>query len=466
MSYNNRLDRRQFLERALGTIVATSLNRQASGSISKQLTLVAEEADIDVGAGRPWRTWAYNGQVPGPEIRVREGERIGITLQNRLPQPTSIHWHGLPVPNAMDGVAGLTQPPVAPGESFTYEFEAFPPGTYFYHSHAGLQLDRGLYGPLVVDPGFGIDGSAYGREYTLLLDDWLEIPPEEAYAQLRRAGGMGGGMMGSNEPPYAGHLLNGAISSAATALRASRGEELQLRIVNAGSATTFRVGLVGHRLVVTHADGQLVRPVEVDSIVVGMGERYDVTVKANNPGVWPFLAGPVDNVVPGIAVPLIYDGALGRITPPAVWPSALVRGVTLRYENLLAGVDGPPPGPEPARVIRMVLGTTMAGYTWTINGQAYPDADPVPLVAGENVRLVVSNPTMMRHPMHLHGHFFRLRRASGGGVAGPVKDTVLVEPVMGTAELEFTANNPGQWLFHCHHLYHMEAGMARVLEYR
>jgi FtsP/CotA-like multicopper oxidase with cupredoxin domain len=398
-------------------------------------------------------------------LRVREGERVRVVLTNELPDPTSIHWHGLPVPNAMDGVPGLTQAPVMPGESFTYEFDAAPAGTYFYHPHVGLQLDRGLYGALIIEPAAEpLLASRPDREYVLVLDDWLTIEPEAALAQMLGRGGMGGMMGGGSEPPYAGHLVNGRLTAGSIALTAARGERVKLRIINASSATTHRVGLDGHQLVVTHADGQAVRPVAVDSLVIGMGERYDVVVQAMNPGVWALLAGPVDSVVPGVVVPFAYAGSGERLRPVAVWPSGLVRGRTLQYTDLAP--EGPAdPAIRPSVNLDLVLGGgMMSGTRWTINGQAYPGADALRIEAARTVRLSFRNTTMMRHPMHLHGHFFRLVRASGVALAGIEKDTVLVEP-MQQVEVDFTADNPGRWFLHCHHLYHMELGMARVIEY-
>ena len=438
--------------------------RQRSDRDVRAFVLTARESDVAVARSGAWRTWTYDGQVPGPELRVREGDVVRVTLRNQLPQPTTIHWHGVPVPNAMDGVPGVTQAPVEPGESFTYEFVASTPGTYFYHSHSGLQLDRGLYGPLIVEPAGG-GAARVDREHIVLLDDWLDITPEEAYAQLQRSRGMGGGMMGGSDPLYAGYLLNGATSAVAPPLQTARGETVRLRLINAASATAFRVGLVGRRLTVTHADGQEVRPVQVDSLIIGMGERYDVTFVADNPDAGPLIAGPVDSVVPGIVVALQYGGALVPTRAVPVWPSALLRGRALRYADLQP-VAATPPGASPIpQIIPLTLGSAMmGGYVWTINGQAYPNADAIRLESGRPVRLRIVNGTMMRHPMHLHGHFFTLRQAAAASGSAPLKDTALVD-AMGSVDLEFETDNPGRWLFHCHHAYHMEAGMARVLEY-
>lgn len=464
--------RRGFLRQVLASsaFVGTArfgLRAQSPDPEIRDVVLTAREADVRVAPGRTWRTWTYDGQVPGPLIRVRQGERLRLRLVNELTEPTSIHWHGIPVPNAMDGVSGLTQEPVPPGESFLYQFAAETPGTYFYHSHHGLQMDRGLVGPLIVDPLDTTHEPAFDREYILVLDDWLTTTPEAALTQLRQAGGMGAGMMrGSDGPAYGGYLASGALTAGATPLRVRRGERVRIRLINGASSTTFRVGLQGHRLVVTHADGQPIQPTTVDTLPIGMGERYDVVVSADSPGTYPFLVGPLDSTVPGVVVPFIYEGDSGRFVAPTVWPSALLRGRTLRTQDLAA-----PTSREivaaPDRIVRLQLGRSMmGGYVWTINGQAYPNADPIPVAEGERIRFAITNGTMMRHPIHLHGHFFRVRGTVGGDGYAPLKDTVLVDPMGSAVEIDARMDNPGRWFLHCHHLYHMETGMARVVEYR
>jgi FtsP/CotA-like multicopper oxidase with cupredoxin domain len=459
-----RVDRRQFLSETLAAAALVAVPRAAAAfgnTTTREFVLTAREATPQVGI-TPWPTWTYDGRVPGPEIRLTRGDRVRIQLDNRLPQPTTIHWHGLAVPPAMDGVVGLSQPAVQPGQSFTYEFDVTQSGTFFYHSHVGLQLDRGLYGPLVVEEPGENDRLRIDREYVLVLDDWLTVAPEEALASIRS----GGGMMGGEGPAYVGYLLNG--TTLASRLAVTRGERVRLRLINAASATPFRVGLTGHTLTVTHADGQPVSPLEVSTLVIGMGERYDVIVSATNPGTWPLLVSSSNSAVPTSLGVLVYTGYERNVAPPFVWPSELQAGRRLRYEDLRA--SSPTEASLPVSlIIPAVLSGGMGGMgggtiSWTINGQIYPNADPFVVREGARVQIAMTNRSMMPHPMHLHGHTGVLRLP---GVSGPgfAKDTVLLNP-MDTATLEFTADNPGRWLFHCHNLYHMELGMARVVEYR
>jgi len=298
------------------TVLPTRSGGSAAGPI-REYTIEAVEAEIEL-AGRRVRTFTDGGQVPGPELCVREGETLRVLLENRLPEPTTIHWHSIPVPNAMDGVPEVTQPAVPPGERYLYEFPVPVPGTYFYHTHVGLQLDRGLVGALIVEPGH--EELAYDREVVLVLDDWLDGiagTPEEVLRQLVGAGhgghGMGHGAMPggsmpgmgtmpgmtgtSGEPPevepdlvYPLSVVNGRPLEHPFEFVGKRGDLLRLRLVNAASATIFRVALAGHRFTVVQADGQPIEPLEGNALRIGMGERYDLLVRLDNPGIWPLVA--------------------------------------------------------------------------------------------------------------------------------------------------------------------------------
>lgn len=435
----------------------------------REYDLRAAAATVATGKDRKEiLTWGYNGSVPGPEIRAGEGDTLRVFVENRLAQSTTVHWHGLPVVNGMDGVPHVTQPPVPTGEDFSYEFRVPVAGTYLYHSHFGLQLDRGLYGPLIVEPRR--EELDYDREFVLLLDDWLEglsgDSPEAALRRLQQtpSGMMGPSMMGSSETRYPLYMINGRTASDPLTLAVRRGDRVRLRLINAGAQTVFRFAVGGHRLTVTHADGQPVEHVEVDAVRLGMGERYDAMFTADAPGAWQVSAAAESGGL-GRAI-LRYSGTLDAAPPPDHRPAEL-GGRLLSYRDLrdasgsVAPRDGIFDGPD--RTYRLTLSGGMGGYEWTIGGQSYPDAEPLEVREGERVRLALENQSMIAHPMHLHGHFFRVENSTGHS---PLKDTVLVEPHMGRAELDFIADNPGEWLFHCHNLYHMESGMARVVSYR
>jgi multicopper oxidase len=454
------------------------LSRASDTGRVEEFTLEAAPLEFELG-GRTAETWGYNGGVPGPEIRVTEGDTLRVRVQNALPADTTIHWHGLPIANEMDGVPNLTQPPVKSGEEFVYEFVVPASGSYMYHSHVGLQLDRGLYGPLIVEPKK--EELSYDREYTLTLDDWLDGvsgTPEDALSELQsRGGGMGGGMggmggmgpgggtSGSGSISYPFYLIGGHTAEDPLTFEVRRGERVRLRLLNPSSHTTFRVAVSGHTLTLTHSDGMPVEPVEVDSVRIGEGERYDVIVEANNPGVWQMAAAPEGKE--GLARAILRYAESGQSSPPPAdsRPQEL-SGKLLSYGDLRTKREASFPSDGffggPDRTLDLTLAGGMGDYLWTIDGQAYPDADPLEVSEGEWVRFHLTNRGMMAHPMHLHGHFFQLRNGTG---RGPYKDTVLVEGHMGEATFDFVADNPGNWFFHCHIIYHMESGMARVVSY-
>jgi FtsP/CotA-like multicopper oxidase with cupredoxin domain len=431
---------------------------------TREIRLVVAPGEVEIEPGGPYRTWLYNGQFPGPEIRVTEGERLRVTVENRLPEGTTVHWHGLPVPNAMDGVPGVTQDPIAPGATFLYDFVADVPGTYLYHSHLGLQIDRGLIGPLIIDERNS--KTAYDREYTVVLDDFLPGEPRpipsgmggmSAGPGMGRGmrGGMMGGMMGAWVPPYTGLLINGRPADAPAVFEVKRGERVRLRLLNPSGATSYRVAIAGHRMAVISTDGQPVQPLLVDALDISMGERYDVIVEANNPGVWTMMAVALEANLPPARAQFTYaDSTQGRPAQGEV-PEGLRRGRVLDLFDLQAVDGGDTVAPD--RTIDLTLSGGMMSSAWTINGQAYPNSDALEIHEGERIRVRMTNVSPMLHPMHLHGHFFRTGQV--------LKDTVIVPPHMGRTTFDFTADNPGKWFFHCHNIYHMESGMARVFRY-
>lgn len=443
--------------------------------------LRAAPATVDLG-GTTAQTWAYDGTVPGREIRARVGDELRVMLTNDLPEPTTIHWHGLALRNDMDGVPEVTQPAVAPGETFEYRFVLAHPGSYFFHPHVGVQLDRGLQAPLIIeDP---TEPGDYDDEVTLLLDDWtdgLGPGPDEILAGQRRDGmdmggmGMGGmdmGGMGMGGMPvdpanplgddtgdvaYPGHLINGRLPAAPFTVTSAPGRRIRFRLVNSGGDTAYRFAIGGHRLTVTHSDGFPVNPVDVDSLIIGMGERYDVVVTAGD-GAFPIVAVPEGKDDPaGFAV---LRTASGGVPAPDTRPAEL-GGRLLGYADLAPTAEVTLPARRPDRTVDLLLEMADGGRSWLINGKAFPDHEPLDLRAGERVRLVMSNQTMMFHPMHLHGHTFAVADRAGRGLR---KDTINVLPGQ-ELSVDFEADNPGQWLVHCHNVYHGELGMMTVLSY-
>ena len=457
--------------------------RQAVGQRTVTALLSAAPATLDLGGPRV-RTWAYGDSLPGPLLRATAGDRLQVVVDNALPDTTSVHWHGVALRNDMDGVPGMTQQPIGANSRFTYDFTVPDPGTYFYHPHTGVQLDRGLYGVLVVDDPREAGG--YDAEWVVVLDDWVDgtgQTPDDVLAGLRQGGGSGmggmggmggmdhgsmggmgmGGMGEGSQSPLLGgagdvvyphYLVNGRVPAAPVTLQGKPGQRVRIRLVNAGSDTAFRVALGGHRLTITHSDGFPVVPALTDAVLVGMGERFDGLVTLGD-GAFPLVASAEGKTGQGLAV---VRTAAGPAPAADAAPVELTRTVLLG-SDLRAAPEVQLPRQGVDRTHDLVLGGSMAGYRWTINGKTFDEADPLEVRQGERVRLRLRNMTMMFHPMHVHGHTFGLRDT------GVRKDTVIVRP-MQSLEVDLDADNPGQWATHCHNIYHAETGMMTTLSYR
>jgi FtsP/CotA-like multicopper oxidase with cupredoxin domain len=452
--------------------------RRRAGQHTVTTQLEAQQVSLDLG-GVTVRTWAYGDAVPGPLIRATAGDLVTVQVTNNLPTSSSVLWHGIRLRNDMDGVPGLTQPPIAVGSTFTYSYTAPNPGTYFYHPHSGVQLDRALYGPLIVDDP--AEPGDYDVEWIVVLDDWIDgtgRTPDEILAQLRAdgaaaspGGGMGGmggmggipststraaetGTLGENGIVYPYYLVNGRVPTAPTAFTARPGQRARIRYINAASDTAFRVALGGHKLTVTQVDGYPVTPMVADALVMGMGERFDVQVTLGD-GVFPLVALPEGKV--GQALTLVRTGS-GAAPDASVRPAEL-NGL-IRLGTALDPVDSDVlPMREPDRVYQLLLEGSMKPYHWTINGRSHPDTEPLSVSAGERVQLRIMNRSMMFHPWHVHGHTFGIAQT------GLRKDTVLIGR-MQAMNIEIQADNPGLWMTHSHNLYHAENGMMTTLAYQ
>lgn len=459
-------------------VAAAERDRRKAGARTTSVRLDATVGEVDLG-GVQVTTWTYGGELPGKEVRIQRGDVLRAHLTNNLPQPTTIHWHGLALRNDMDGVPGLTQPEVPAGANFTYEFTVPDAGTHWFHSHVGVQLDRGLYAPIIVeDPA---DGADYDTELVVVLDDWLDgtgRTPDTVLADLIKNGmNMGGmdhgGMPGmdhggmpqstllggdAGDVIYPHILANGRIASAPRSVTAKPGQRIRLRLVNAAADTAFRVGVPGVPMRVTHTDGFPVQPREADTVLLGMGERVDAVITVP------------DDTVPVLALAEGRDSYAqviirsGRESNPAASDSAakqLEQLPVLAINDLKATEEVTLADRAPDVTHTLVLDGPGAKYDWTINGKPYNPDDGLPIRDGQRVRVRFENKSSMFHPMHIHGHTFQILGRNG---RGPRKDTAIVLP--GEAlEVDFDANNPGQWLTHCHNAYHGESSMMTVLSY-
>jgi FtsP/CotA-like multicopper oxidase with cupredoxin domain len=430
----------------------------------RSFDLQARETPVDVG-GPIARTWTYGGDVPGRALRVSAGDRVKVAFRNDLPMATSVHWHGLAIRNDMDGVPGVTTPETKPGGTFAFDFVVPDPGTHWFHPHHGLQMDRGLYAPFIVDDPS--DPGDYDREWIVVLDDWTDgvgPSPERLLADLQAStgtgmmgmGGMGGMGRDGGDIAYPLYLINGRATTDPDTLVGHPKERVRLRIINAAADTIFTVALSGHELDVTHTDGYGVRPTATQALRVGMGERYDATVTLGD-GVFPLVAAPLGKR--GHAGALVRTG--GGSVPPVSFRPRELDTAALTVADLSAAPGTALPGREPDTVQDLLLSGSMGGYEWTINGRTYDDTIPLTIQDGQAGRFRIRNHSMMSHPVHLHGHAFQLGAAGG---SGPRKDTVLVPP-MGGVDVDIAAENPGSWMVHCHNAYHAESGMMTRLDY-
>ena len=441
--------------------------------------LTARPVTLDLG-GPKVATWAYGAAAPGPLIRATAGDFLRITLDNQLPEDTTIHWHGIRLRQPADGVPKVTQAAIKPGTKFVYEFTAPDPGTYFFHPHVGPQLDRGLYAPRVIDdprePG------TYDAEWIVMLDDWVDgtgRTPDDVLAKLIADGGKAspssmGGMDGMGGVDHGSHaastgtqpwgdagdvtypyfLANGKVPTSPETFTARPGQRVRLRLINAASDTIFTVALGGHQMTITHTDGHPVVPQEVGALYIGMGERYDAIVTLQD-GVFPLVGRPFGKTSGGQALALVRTGT-GQAPAADISPAEL-RGAVLIGSQLQPAHSAWLPARAPDAKAQLSLEGSMQPYEWGINGAPFGWNTPLTVKTGQRLYINVMNMTMMSHPLHLHGHTFALP-------SGLRKDTVLLAP-MQSMPIQLDADNPGNWMIHCHNIYHAEAGMMTELRY-
>jgi FtsP/CotA-like multicopper oxidase with cupredoxin domain len=464
------MNRRQFL--SLSTLALAP--RAGAASPIRKLSLGVGRQAL-VGSGHPaTAVWAYNGTVPGPELRFKQGERLRIEVENALPVETTVHWHGLRLPNKMDGVPHVTQPPIAAqGGRFVYEFDLPDAGTYWYHphSHGQEQVARGLYGSFVVEEREPI---RVDREVMCVLSDWrltAEAQVRDDFASgfdLTHAGRIGNTV-----------TVDGRFFPEGKELVVVSGERLRLRLVNTAVARIFALRFDRHEPQVVALDGQAVAPhVPPDGVIVlGPGMRADLVLDCMlSPGA---RAGVSDSFFRGPSQPLLVlsysTAAPVRNAPPdwnmALQPNALAEPDlkrAVRHDIVLQGGAMGRLREAQYEGERRPLAELFRAHqvAWAINGVAAAHHVPVPLVAlerGASCVLAVENDTQWHHPLHLHGLVFRVLSRNGQPtVHREWRDTMLLAP-REKAELAFVADNPGDWMLHCHILAHQAGGMMTMV---
>ncbi|MFT5252618.1 MAG: CopA family copper-resistance protein [Flavobacteriales bacterium] len=515
-------------------------------------------------SGKDKHAIAVNGQIPMPTLTFTEGDIAEIYVHNELDEGTSLHWHGLYLPNKEDGVPFLTQMPIAPNTTHKYTFPIIQNGTHWYHSHSGLQEQIGMYGAMILkkkesDPTFrkGIDDLP---QIPVVLSEWTDYNPKNVNRMLHNASDWFAIKKGTTqsyaEAIHSGHfktkfnnewkrmlamdvsdiyydkfLINGENESQFSQFKV--GDKVRLRISNGGASSYFWLTYAGGKITVVANDGNDVEPVEVDRLIIGVSETYDVvvTIPAVNTS-YEFLATPEDRTksaslyigggIKQLIAPLpklkYFEGMkmmndmmnmngtmkdmgmnmslqkmdMNTVMYPEISGDAAIKmdmksdGVkmkmdkkepkmdhstqamvspdieTLNYSMLKSPTVTTLPKDASVRELRFELTGNMNRYVWSMDNKVLSETDKILIKKGENVRIVLYNNSMMRHPMHLHGHDFRV--LNGQGDYAPLKNVLDIMP-METDTIEFNANADGDWFFHCHILYHMMAGMNRVFSY-
>jgi CopA family copper-resistance protein len=528
------------------------------------LDLTIGETPVDI-TGAPRMAQTINGSLPGPLLRLREGDTVTLRVRNTLDEDASIHWHGLILPANMDGVPGLSFHGIHPGETFTYRFPLKQHGTYWYHSHSGFQEQRGVYAPMIIEPREP-DPIVADREHVVLLSDWTDENPERVFRKLkkesdyynfrqrtigdlvrdvRRSGWratladrhawarmrMSAADLADVTGSTYTYLVNGQAPAANWTGLFAPGERVRLRFINGSAMTYFDVRIPGVTLTIVAADGQPVRPVAVDEFRIAVAETYDVIAEPAGADAFTIFAQAMDRtgfaagtlaVRPGLRAPLPsldprpvltmgdmgHSGVQGAGDPhaghamPEPQPAdphaghdmaAMAGGIAhpesedgnplvdMQTISPTAKLDDPglglrangrrvltpadlrsafddPDGREPSRTIEIHITGHMDRFAWSFDGIKFSAAEPIRLVYGERVRIVLVNDTMMTHPIHLHGMWSDLEDDEGRFL---VRKHTIDMPPGSRRSYRVTADALGRWAYHCHLLFHMEAGMMR-----
>jgi FtsP/CotA-like multicopper oxidase with cupredoxin domain len=424
----------------------------------RSFEIVAAETELPLLDGNRLRVWAYNGQVPGPTLRVRLGDTVRVHFENRLPQPTTIHWHGVRVPNAMDGVPNLTQPEVEPGQSFDYEFTPKDAGTFWFHPHvrSSEQVERGLYGVLIVEDA---QPAPYSRDLLWVLDDWLLDEHGQIFPEFNTRHDL------AHDGRWGSVITVNGRTSARLALRA--GERVRLRIVDTANGRVFKPDFGALAVQIIAVDGLYLRsPIPYTGFEIAPGNRLDLDITAPSASSGAFTVTdrfypPMPHDLATIVIDDIAPAAAAFPSPAhgqvPVWSEGLTVPVTKQFRlNARRGGE--------------------YGIEWTINDQAFHHhegamdmghAMPPPALTmrrGVFQRLQFVNESYRLHPIHLHGMFFRLLARNGAAVDEPFfRDTVLVHS-RETIDIGLVPEDVGLWMMHCHILEHAEAGMMTTLQ--
>ena len=416
------------------------------GDSLRDFEIVAAPSQVSLADRSVTQVWAYNGRIPGPELRVRLGDRVRVRFTNRLPQATTIHWHGIRVPNDMDGVPTARRPAIEPGASFVYEFVPTDAGTFWYHPHhrSSEQVERGLYGILIVEDE---KPPLFQRDVVWILDDWLLTPDRQVDPNFNT-------MHDLAHDGRWGNLItvNGRTD---TVLAGRPGERIRLRLLNAANGRVFTPDFGSLRPSMIAIDGLYARePLPLDRFEIAPGNRIDLDVTL--PATVALDAMVVDRFWPSAPNTLATVRTDGAPVPTPRFRSPARARIPRYRESLNA--------PVTTEFLLNARRGGSFGIEWTINGHAYPDHAHVPLPLARWSRVRFVNQSARLHPIHLHGMFFRLLARNGSVIDEPFfRDTVLVH-AHEIVDIGVVPLDEGEWMMHCHILEHAEAGMMTMLD--
>ena len=497
-------------------------------------------------AGKSSKAISVNNQIPAPTLHFKQGDTVTLNVYNHLDQGTAIHWHGIILPWQMDGVEGISQSPIPPGGVFHYHFTLHQSGTYWYHAHADLQEQEGLYGAFIIDPPHA-PAYHYNKDHVIILSDWSNTSANKILANLKKSGDyyspkfplqpslikfihdyqqsspeereeliadykmmqqMRMSIYDLSDVAYDAYLLNGQTRDQPWVTQVKLGDTVRLRFIGAAGSTIYHVKIANQKMQMIQVDGNNIKPYFVNDFTIAPGETYDLLVKITKKNPYIIYAESLDTR--GLAIGALTTNPKQKIGYKNITPFPEPKPVTrdmmnnlmlqnprehtmsahmemtmptepsiigdtisaknsypaktsgTQYQSLVAAVKTNDPNKPIAGIIRMELFGYMNHFIWFINGLPEYKAHPIIIQPNKRYRIIFTNNSMMRHPMHIHGHWFILR--NGHGAYDPLLHTIEVAPAA-VVVADWDTDASGQWFFHCHHLYHMMTGMSRVFQY-
>jgi FtsP/CotA-like multicopper oxidase with cupredoxin domain len=470
----DRMDRRGFL-RTGGAVVGAGLTARllpgstlfAPPAAKADYTLKIEPCSLEIAPGVVVKTTAYNGQVPGPMLKLKEGVPVSIDVTNATTNPDITHWHGLAIDSLNDGAMEEGSPMIAPGATLRYTYTPKPAGTRWYHSHAGAGPDltlstySGQFGFLMVEGG--ADPGHYDQEIFLAIHEWNGrfVPMVETM----RAESANMPQTSGSDVGYQYATINQHMLGAGEPIRVKQGQKMLVHILNASATENVVLALPGHTFKVIAMDGNPVpNPAAVEVLSVAVAERVDAVIEMNAPGVWVLGSTLAELRKMGMGIVVEYAGKKGE----PVWKDPAGKdtaGTKWDYTQFAASTPAAAPDETVTLTFHDIGAQKGSKFdTWTINNKAWPDVDPIMVTKGKRYRLVLRNGSGDQHPMHLHRHTFEVAKIGSKELSGLRKDVINVMPLQ-TVAVDFVADNPGDTLFHCHQQLHMDYGFMTIIKY-